>query len=271
MFISCLQPKSNDGENEQLTIEIKTDSVQLNTVLLKDYTPTKSKLGSGCNCKWKLQNLSPRTDLTFSNNRTPFSLDSLEKWSTNPKRFEIKSLLLIDFDTIPSQMGIFENVEMVKISGLNSKNITGLNLFSKLKIIDTEMLWEFDLSSSPKWLEKIEVIHANKTKFIGLTSFKQLPNLKELKIGFSGFEPFPKDFASLKCLNYFQTGAHRFGDIDLSEIDLQKLPCLKYIEFHSWWKNLKGIPKGIESIDKVKIHHSNLTEIEKATLNKTSG
>ena len=182
------------------------------------------------------------------------------------------SLSLIDFDTIPIELKMFENIERIRLRGINSNNIFGLEMFNKLRILETEMLWEFDLSNNPKWLKNIEIIHSNKTKFIGLNSFKQLPNLKEVKISFSGFEPFPKDFESLKCLKYFQTGAHRFGEIILSEIDLSKMNCLEYVELHSWWKNLKGIPKGIETVNKVKIHHGNLSKREKEILkNKTSG
>lgn len=261
ILISCSNSKSSENNINHLNVEIEKTEDKINVEVVKK--PIKNKKIESCDCEWKVKKMSHYADLKFSNNRTPFSLDSLNKWKYSPKSLEIKSILLVDFDTIPTEMGVFKNIERIRVRGVNSNNIRGLEVFSKLRIIETEMLWEFDLSNTPKWLEKIEVIHANKTKFIGLNSFKQLPNLRELKISFSGFEPFPKDFISLKCLSHFETGANRFGSIDLKEIDLSKMPCLEYVEFHSWWKNITGIPKGIESVEKIKIHHGNLTKKEK--------
>jgi len=274
-LFSCSSPEKNKNDLSSLKLnrnKIQSkDTIQINPrakAINKNLYDTI--IENKCNCNWEVEKLSYYLDLTFSNNGTNFSLDTLNEWKDNPKRLKIKSIRLIDFDTIPKEMGIFENVERISLRGINSQHITGLEVFPKLKILETDMLWEFDLSNAQKWLRGIEVIHSNKTKFIGLKSFNELPNLKELKISFSGFVPFPKDFSNLKCLNYFQSTAHRFGEIDLNKIDLTKMPCLKYVEFHSWWKNLKGIPRGIEKIEKVKIHHGNLTENEKEILNESS-
>ena len=75
------------------------------------------------------------------------------------------------------------------------------------------------LVSEIKWIKNIEVIHANKTKFSGLNSFNQMPNLREVKLSFSGFDSFPSDFNNLRYLSYFQSGAHTFCEIDLNQLD----------------------------------------------------
>lgn len=271
VFISCTNSKKEINIDRLNYFENKEPTRKKNIDIIIDTKEIDTNKIKVCDCEWEVKNLAHYLDLTFSNNGIKFNKDTLIEWNKNPKRLMIKSIRLIDFDTIPNEMKIFKNVERISIRGVNSNGIVGLEMFPKLRILETEMLWEFDLSNSPKWLNNIEVIHSNKTKFVGLNSFKQLPNLKELKISFSGFEPFPKDFESLKCLNYFQTGAHRFGDIDLNKINLSNMNCLEYVEFHTWWENLKGIPKGIDNISKVKIHHGNLTKKEKEILkNKTS-
>ena len=251
--------------------KIQKDTISISSNIKEENKINKTLIENKCDCNSGVRKLSHHLDLTFSNNGGKFSLDTLFKWKSNPKRLKIKSLYLIDFDTIPNEMKIFENVERISLRGINSNNIFGLEMFNKLKILETQMLWEFDLSNNPKWLKNIEIIHSNKTKFIGLKSFKQLPNLKEIVISFSGFEPFPKDFESLKCLKHFQTSAHRFGEINLNNIDLNKMNCLDYVEFHSWWKNIRGIPKGIRNVKKVIIHHGNLTKSEKEILKKVTG
>ena len=165
---------------------------------------------------------------------------------------------------------IFKNVETVLIKGHFWKHFSGVGLenlpkFKNLIIFEKRI----DLTGNPKWLNQIEVIRAQKTHFIGLKSFNNLPQLIKMKLAFCGFDNFPYDFDSLKCLNYFQTGAHSFGEIDLSLIDLSRMTCLKFVEFHTWNKNLKGLPKGIDSVEKVKILHSNLTTEQKEILRKS--
>ncbi|PIQ16231.1 MAG: hypothetical protein COW67_04125 [Flavobacteriales bacterium CG18_big_fil_WC_8_21_14_2_50_32_9] len=269
IFQSCQQQnedKSNDKvQLEEITTEFETklnsdtNSIENTRTILKDT----------CNCDWIAEKLTHYTDLTFSNNGKPFNLDSLTRWIGNPDRLKIKSLRLRDFDTIPSEMSIFENVETIYLEAINHKNVQGLEVFPKLRILKAEEE-RFELSEHTKWIKNIEVIHVNKTKFSGLKSFNQMPNLRVLKLSFSGFDTFPSNFNNLKCLSYFQTGAHTFCEIDLTKLDFSEMTCLKYVEFQSWRENIKGIPNGIEKVKTVKISHPNLTNTEKEKLKKAS-
>jgi len=265
IFQSCQQGAEN---NLIQSNHLNDSSMVISDSLTSDSTSIdllETALDKTCSCEDKVEELPFYTDLTFSNNGKPFNLDSLDRWKNNPDRFKIKSLRLIDFDTIPAEMAMFENVEYIFVEAINYKNIQGLELFPKLKIIRAEEE-RFIIDNNSTWISKIEIFHANKTEISGLKSFKQMPNLKQMKISFSGFDVFPADFSSLKCLNYFQTGAHTFGEIDLSNLDLSEMPCLKFVEFHSWRTNLKGIPTGLEHIETVKINHGNLTKDEKEKL-----
>lgn len=269
IFQSCHQKKEDKSNGnvelneiiEEFEPKLKSDSSSIENI------ETISK--DSCSCDWVAEKFNHYTDLTFSNNGKPFNLDSLTKWIGNPDRLKIKSLRLKDFDTIPSEMSIFENVESVYLEAINNKNVQGLEIFPKLRVLKAEEE-RFEFSNETKWIKNIEVIHVNKTKFSGLKSFNQMPNLREIKLSFSGFDNFPSDFNNLKCLSYFQIGAHTFCEIDLNQLDFTKMTCLKYAEFQSWKKNLKGIPSGIDKIETVKISHPNLTKTEKEKLNKTS-
>lgn len=268
IFQSCQQKSEDkssgysqlDETTKEMETNLKSDSSLIQNIEMNDK--------DSCDCDWVVNKLSHHADLTFSNNGNPFNLDSLTKWIDNPARLNIRSLRLIDFDTIPKEMSIFENVESVYLEAINHKNVQGLEVFQRLRIIKAEEE-RFELNEDTKWIKNIEVIHVNKTKVSGLRSFNQMPNLREIKLSFSGFDTFPSDFENLKCLSYFQTGAHTFCEIDLAQLDLTKLPCLKYVEFQSWRENLNGIPSGIEKIETMKISHPNLTE--KKELNKTNG
>jgi len=91
--------------------------------------------------------------------------------------------------------------------------------------------------------------------------------LIEFKFEGTSFNTFPTDFNSLQCLKYFKT--HSSNDlIDLSKIDLSKMPCLEFVQFHSWRDNLSGVPKGINQVKTVKVTHTNLTDEEKIKLKK---
>jgi hypothetical protein len=104
---------------------------------------------------------------------------------------------------------------------------------------------------------------------IGLIT--QMPGLKEMKLSFSGFDAFPSDFDSLKCLSYFESRAHAFCQVDLALLNLAEMKCLKYIEFQSRSDNMNGIPNGIDDIKTVKMGHPNLTKKEKEELKKING
>lgn len=270
VFQSC-QQKSEDKSNGKVQLDETTKEVE--PILKSDSSSIQNietNYKNSCDCDWDVEKLNHYADLTFSNNGNPFNLDSLTKWIDNPARLNIQSLRLIDFDIIPSEMSIFENVESIYLEAINHKNVQGLDIFPRLRIIKAEEE-RFELNENTKWIENIEIIHANKTKISGLNSFNQMPNLREIKLSFSGFDTFPSDFDNLKCLTYFQTGAHSFCEIDLTQLDFSEMVCLKYVEFQSWRENLNGIPSGIGEIETVKISHPNLTKKEKEKLNKTSG
>lgn len=73
-------------------------------------------------------------------------------------------------------------------------------------------------------------------------------------MGYSGFEIFPKDFDTLKCLKYCAFSQY-FRKINLSEIDISKNPCLEGITFQTYTKNVfSGIPTGLDSSKYVKVY-----------------
>lgn len=266
-FFQCTLKRTDKNDSTYLKSELENKSNEIEQLKTHDSIPFEAP---SCECNWVIQEISHHTDLSFSNNGRPFEIDFLSKWKNNPERFKIKSLRLIDFDRIPNEMAIFENVNSVYLEGINHRNVKGLEIFPKLRILKAEDE-NFIINEETKWLNKIEVIQVNKTKFIGIKSFNELPNLREVRFSFSGFDTWPTDFEKLNCLTYFQTGAHTFGSINLSELDFQNMKCLRYVQFQSWEKNIKGIPSGIEHIEVVKISHPNLTLKEKDKLNKTSG
>lgn len=227
------------------------------------------KSGGKCVCDTTNFVLSHYTDLVLSNNGTKFSVDSLQKWYNNPERLKIKSITLIDFDTIPNAMGLFENVERISIEGINRHNPKGLDNFPKLKVLEIEE-GRIELTGTEKWPGRIEVLAANKTKFIGIKSFTAMPNLKKVVISFSGFDVFPKDFESMKYLTHFQSEAHTFGKVNLNEMHLELMPCLRFFSIHSWNDNVTGIPSGMERVKTIQIQHGKLKNKEKLKKHKSN-
>lgn len=251
------------------TLPQEADTAQVVRARPENDTVPENQSYRNCSCDRELEIFNYYTDLTISNNSTqhPFHPDSLLKWRDNPARLNVRSLGLTDFDTIPAELGIFENVESVYFMGINRTHIHGLEIFPQLRILKTEHA-DIHFNGNATWLRNLEVIYSNKTRFSGFTSFRQLPNLREVRLSFSGFDSFPADLEKLKCLIYVQIGAHTFGDIDLSTLDLSNLKCLRYIEFNTSRENIKGIPAGMDHIGAVNISHPNLTKTEKAKLKK---
>jgi len=227
------------------------DTVVLETPILKE-----------CNCKTTDVDFNWKPQLSISSYK--YHLDSFKDWSEEDK-LNITSLRLAAFDTIPNELEMFKNVETLTLGRIDWLGVSGIEMFPKLKNLNL-MGKQLDLRHQPKWLNRIEVFHAQKSTITGLESFGSMPNLKMLKFQFSAFDEFPADFESLSCLQYFQIGAYTNGKVDLSTIDLSEMPCLKFAEFHSWHKNLSGIPTGINRIKTLKVHHDNLTDEENATL-----
>ena len=263
-FFSCSQQSNKDNSNinelkKSTKFDIKHENANIHSV------DTIIDITKKCKCDKNINDLSLSTDLTINKNEVDF--DTL--LTSNSFEIEnIKSIKLCGYDTIPKDFKIFKNVETVLITpSIDMVNFSGVGLenfpkFRNLSIFATIV----DLTNNPKWLRQVEIFEAQKSHISGLKSFKQMPNLRKMELRYSGFDSFPKNFESMHCLNSFQLIAYSFNVIDLSKIDLSKLPCLKYIEFHSWDKGFIGIPKGIESVEKVKISHGNLTKDEKNKL-----
>lgn len=279
LLFGCYEPnKEHDNKNDTDTLTTKSiDAKELIDSLSADSTTAVSVVDSltsidtveldtikqlMCECNNKTSKVPNRADLEFDFYK--FNVDSLSAWK-GEKALEVSSLSLDGFDTIPNDFKIFKNVETLILGYIDWDTVTVGDIFPNLKQIK---LWGkfLDVSNNPKWLETVEVIHAQKSQIIGLKSFKQTPNLIEFEVAFSGFDSFPSDFTSLKCLKYFQIAAHFYGTIDLSNITLDKMPCLHFVEFQTWGDGISGIPLGIENVKTVKVPHANLTAEEKATL-----
>jgi len=243
------------------TIEKPADSVVT--------TVDKTSQTTDCNCTLKKYNKNYSTDLIFQNyEHLKTKNDSLyTKWSTDSLKNQIKSIRFIGFDTIPSKYSVFKEVNKLSIS--SNKGIYGIDIFQKLKTIHF-FGSVIDLNTNEKWLNRIEALFGEKTKFTGLNSFNKMSNLNTIYFGFSGFDNFPKDLDKLNCLNEITCGAYMFGKIDLSTLDLSKNKCLQKVEFQCWQNTLDGIPKGMinSKIRSLKISHQKLTDIEKKELKK---
>lgn len=266
---SCNYGKRNSNTvMEQFNKSVKSLDTTITNTIPEVVKISESNLVDTCSCQSTKQRHKSYKRLIFSNNLNgseSFTIDSIAKWKDKPERFQVKSLLLRDFDSLPAQLQIFENVVHVWILGTGLQKIKGLHIFPNLKILEAEGI-TLKLNSDAKWLTNIEVIRVNKTRIAGLKSFKLLPNLKELTLSFSGFDSFPDDFSSLACLSVFEMGAYTFGEVDLAQIDLLNKPCLKKITLQSWRKNMTGIPKGIANVNSITVSHPNLTNAEKKVL-----
>lgn len=257
-----VKSKKNSLNITDSTMFVKVSSKQISN----DSISRKQVNQKVCSCQKKSTKIVKHPDVSFSN-RT-FNKDTLEKWNRT-KALRIKTIQLKEFDTIPIAFKRFENVETLILSKVDWRPITIQDIFPKLKKL--KVLGKLlDLSHEPDWLEKIEVIHAEKSQIVGLESFNKLPNLIEFNVGGTSFDNFPSDFNSLQCLKYFKIHSSIGGTIDLNEIDLSNMPCLEFVQFHSWSDNIKGIPFGIDQIKTVKIFHSNLTKEEKNRLKEDS-
>ena len=265
IIISCSNHNNNE-KNATNKTSTKNEIKQAieESIIINDTTSKVLKNLNSCNCKFVNPKTKHNADLMFSDGE--FIIDTLLKWD-NKKALEINSLMLYDFDTIPLEFNKFKNVETLIIGKIDWDTVTITDVFPKLKRLELKGKF-LNLAGNPSWLKRIEIIHAKKSKIIGLNSFKQTPNLVKLKMEFSGFDKFPSDLNSLKCLKYFKTEAHQHGTIDLTKINLDNMPCLKFVQFHSWRDNLLGIPQGIDSIESVKIYHTNLTIEEKRKLKR---
>lgn len=217
------------------------------------------------------------SDISFQNHypSDKINQEKFEKWSNDTLKLKVTSISFSHFDTIPEKFKVFINVEKVTLQDVLTKDwrqgkiIHGLDMFPKLK---TVVFWGSSIHLDPtaKWLKKVEVLHAEKTNIQGIKDFSEIPNLHVLYLAYSSFNEFPKNIESLKCLSELTLGAYSFGNINLTDIDLSQLPCLKKLDIVTWSNNMTGIPEGLETsnLQTVKIHHQKLTQTEKDIIKK---
>lgn len=233
---------------------------------IKDSNKTKAL---DCKCDSLEYSRSYATDLAFQNIefKTAKNEELFNTWSNDSLVNSIESIAFSDFDTIPKKYGVFKNVKKVYI--LNRNGVYGLDLFPNLKSIYF-FHSVINLDSDEKWLNQIELLYCEKTKFYGLETFTKMPDLKVIHMAYSGFTNFPTNLDDLDCLQELTLRAYMFGEIDLNQVDLSKNTCLKKVEFQTWYNTLSGLPKGVlkSHIEKLEVKHQKLTEIEKEELNK---
>jgi len=224
-------------------------------------------LMDGCNCDPITYDGGFNTDIRFTNSnydRTK-NKDRYLKWKQDSLVNTIKSIRFSLYDTIPAKYAVFKNVERLFIH--SREGIHGLDQFPKLKTV--QFFGSFvDLNTDENWLRNIEVLTAGKTRFTGLTSFSQMPNLKVLDLDFSGFDQFPTEIEMLSCLTEIRFKAYLFGKLNLSNLNFAENKCLRKIELHTWRKTLEGFPKGLADLelDALDISHPKLTDLEKEKL-----
>ena len=248
-----------ENEKKSSTIEVKKIEVEkVPDVVVK------------CDCKQQDYIRNYSTDLVFRNSGHYKAVnDSLfEKWSQDSLFKLVESIRFVRYDTIPEKFSKFIEVNRVSIE--NRNGIYGLDYFPKLKTVHF-FGSKISLKTNEKWVGKIEALYAQKSKFRGLSSFKNVPNLRVLYFAFSGFDNFPTDINELRCLKEITLGSY-VGELDLSRLDFTKNYCLRKIEMLTWGNNFIGIPITNSRIKRLKINHPNLTKEEKSVLknhNKT--
>jgi hypothetical protein len=263
LFVSA---SCNHKTAETETPEATTDTTITRDILSLEPFQEESVTKDACECRpQKFEKHLFRADIVFNNNYPgKLDLDTLQYWVNNPDRLKIRSIELIGFDTIPEEMGIFENVEELEIRMGMRPSVVGLGHFPKLKFLNAEECYFF-VDSSSVWLSNLEVLVAIKSKIIGLESFGQMKHMRELRLSYSGIEPLPSCFEKMKCLEHFVLGVP-ISKVDLNQFDFTEMSCLDFVQILSWNNLITGIPKGVSSVEIVKISHPSLTQEEKERL-----
>lgn len=209
-----------------------------------------------------------KTDMILSYSENS-DFDSLLVALSSEYEFDtITSVSLVGFDSVPKIFNVFLNVERVVFQG--SGGLVGLECFDKIKTVS---LIESKISVNERlsWMNKIEYLFVDKTKFKSFDSLSYFPNLKELFIRNSGFlSSYPADIDSLKHITVLRLENVMNAKINLDDIDLRNLPCLKQVSMQTWHNSLVGVPKGIEDVElqKFEVFHLNLSEEEKQIVEK---
>ena len=164
IYILILGCNSNTKKNPLNVVEkpeIETIEKPADSVVT---TVDKTSQTTDCNCTLKKYNKNYSTDLIFQNyEHLKTKNDSLyTKWSTDSLKNQIKSIRFIGFDTIPSKYSVFKEVNKLSIS--SNKGIYGIDIFQKLKTIHF-FGSVIDLNTNEKWLNRIEALFGEKTKF----------------------------------------------------------------------------------------------------------
>lgn len=179
-----------------------------------------------------------------------------KKWEQHTHdsiRTRIRTLVLNGISDIPDSFRVFSGVEKIVYSGggPRGKNpaLKGAGIFPKLRVLE---IWGGGrLDTTAAWLSRIEVLITGKSAMAGLRSFKQLPNLKVIRMSHSGFDVFPSDISSLSCLQDITLAEYRFGTADLAQLDLKKLACLRKAYFSGQTNHL---PQGLADSGRAKIN-----------------
>lgn len=193
--------------------------------------------------------------------KTSIQLESLTNEQLDSLVINVKRINLQGVD--PNDLSFLTNVEHVELIGVDT--IANLSIFPQLKTLSLWECYGVVIDENEEWLKKLEGLYIAKSISIqGVSSFENIPNLKELNLQHSGFKVFPQHINFLKCLQSITLGAY-IGDLDLTSIDLTKLSLLKRMEVVSWVNSVKGFPKGIATsqFSLLNIDHPNLSKKEK--------
>ena len=251
MFFSCNDKHSTSNE--------KTEIIENNIIRNEK------------KCDEKIPEITKKkTDISFCPQEKDFSQNSeFIKYSNDSVRLKIKSIKISQFDDIPIELKIFKNVETVLIHLCDSINLDNLNIFPNLKTIQF-MGCHIELYKKYKWLDKIEVLYAEKLYLTGLRKLSNMPNLRSLILRYTSFKSTNMDFNNLPYLQNLKINGYMRDTLDLRKINLNKLKCLKNIEITDVYGVIKGIPKNLQysNVEQVYIKNNYLTKTEKEILTK---
>lgn len=257
IYSSCT-PETSTEKNSDNNDTTAGKNHATSTIAATDTLPESEVFN--CDCKPAPKYDSPKITVSFShwnylNRRQEF--DSLYRRYTHDSiRLRVKAIELHGFDTIPAMMQVFKNVEHFYLIGTGeffgkAVRLKGLDPFSGLSSLNIEGC-NLILDSTDSWLKNLEVFFMSKSKIKGISSFKQLPRLKTLLIGHSGFDVFPRDFNSLLCLQELNIEEYKFGTgcVDLRNMNLTHFKCLRKLRV---WGGSGGLPQGLDSAGNVEL------------------
>jgi hypothetical protein len=206
-------------------------------------------------------------ELQFNDGIYKFNAGELNQWSELEKA-KIKKITFESFDSIPIVFELFTNVETLKLG--YRRNIYVPDIFPNLKRIE---LFSCDLTieKNARFKKTLTEIDGEKAKIKSIDSFDELPNLRKIALGYSKFNPFPKDLNKLQNLEEILLYVY-MGHLDVTDLGISELKMLKKAVFHTYSENtIIGFPKDILKIDRnieLEISHPGLTKEQKTTLKR---